>query len=160
MSVIPVVIEQHAEEAAFLWLPFNQTDAYVQDLATAESPALRRIGLAACVAHRQNPGQPLLDALSDDDAVLRDCALRTAGELDPKDLLPLIKDHIEENDENCRFYATWSAAILGDPSAVPDLCNIAESDGPHTDKAQHGLKPYASFRRTCMVARTCQAPKP
>ena len=117
------------------WLPFNQTDAYVQNLAAAESPALRRIGLAACVAHRQNPGQLLINALSDDDAVLRARALRAAGELGRKDLLPTLKDHTKEDDTNCRFSAAWSATLLGDASIVPVLRSIAESEEPHAEKA-------------------------
>ncbi len=121
--------------SALGWLPFNQTNAYIQDLATAESPALRRIGLASYVAHRQNPGQPLIDALSDDDAMLRARALRAAGELAQKDLLPLIKDHIDEDNKNCRFSAAWTAAILGEASAVPILRSIAESEQSHAENA-------------------------
>ena len=121
--------------SALGWLPFNQTDAYVQNLAAAESPALRRIGLAACVAHRQNPGQLLINALSDDDAVLRARALQAVGELGRKDLLPILKDHIDENDENCEFSAAWSAAVLGEASTVRILRNIAESEQPHAENA-------------------------
>jgi len=121
--------------SALGWLPFNQANGYIENLATAESSALRRIGLAAYAVHRHDPGQFLIDALSDDDSILRARALRAAGELGRKDLLSILKDHIEEDDENCRFSAAWSAAILGDPSAVPVLCNIAESEGPQAEKA-------------------------
>lgn len=121
--------------SALGWLPFNQTNGYIQDLVTAESPALRRIGLATYAVHRQNPGQLLTDALSDDDALLRARALRAAGEIGRKDLLPLVEAHLKEDDENCRFSAAWSAAIIGDSCAVSVLRSIAESEEPHAEKA-------------------------
>jgi uncharacterized protein (TIGR02270 family) len=121
--------------SALGWLPFNQANGYIENLAAAESSALRRIGLAACVAHRQNPGQILINALSDDDAILRARALRAVGELGRKDLLPLLKDHTKEDEENCRFSAVWSVSISGDVSSIPVLRNIAEGGGPHAEKA-------------------------
>ena len=121
--------------SALGWLPFNQVNGYIENLAAAESSALRRIGLAAYVAHRQNPEQFLINALSDDDAVLRARALRAAGELGRKDLLPTLKDHTKEDDTNCRFSAAWSATLLGDASIVPVLRSIAESEEPHAEKA-------------------------
>ena len=121
--------------SALGWLPFNQANGYIENLAAAESSALSRIGLAASVAHRQNPGQFLINALSDSDAVLRGRALRAAGELGRKDLLPPLKDHTKEDDTNCRFSSAWSAAILGDASAVPILRNIVEGEDPHAEKA-------------------------
>jgi uncharacterized protein (TIGR02270 family) len=121
--------------SALGWIPFQQIESHAVKLIEDESPAIRRIGLASCVAHRQNPGQFLINAFSDDDAVLRARALRAAGELGRKDLLSLIKDHLNEEDENCRFSAAWSAAILGDLSAVPVLHNIAEGEERHVEKA-------------------------
>ncbi|MBW2739286.1 MAG: TIGR02270 family protein [Deltaproteobacteria bacterium] len=121
--------------SALGWLPFNQTNGYVQDLAAAESSALRRIGLAAFAVHRQDPGQFLVNALSDSDSVLRARALRAVGELGRKDLLPILKDHIDEDDEHCRFFAAWSAAVLGDASTVPILRNIAEGEKRYAENA-------------------------
>jgi uncharacterized protein (TIGR02270 family) len=121
--------------SALGWLPFNQANGYIENLAAAESSALRRIGLAASVAHRQNPGQSLINALSDSDSVLRARALRAVGELGRKDLLPLLKGHLNEDDENCRFSAVWSTAVLGNASAVPVLHSIAESEARHAKKA-------------------------
>lgn len=121
--------------SALGWHPFNETNAYIQNLAAAESPALRRIGLAAYAVHRHDPEQFLIDALPDDDSILRARALRAVGELGRKDLLSLLRDHLNEEDENCRFFTAWSAAILGDPSAVPVLRNIAEGEETHAEKA-------------------------
>ena len=121
--------------SALGWLPFNQANGYIENLAAAESSALRRIGLAAYVAHRQNPGQFLINALSDDDAVLRARALRVAGELGRKDLLPPLKDHTKEHDTNSRFSSAWAATLLGDASIVPVLRSMAESEEPHAEKA-------------------------
>jgi uncharacterized protein (TIGR02270 family) len=121
--------------SALGWLSFNQTNGYIQNLSAAESPALRRIGLAAYAVHRQNLGQLLTDALSDDDALLRARAFRAAGELGRKDLLPLLRDHTREDEENCRFSAAWAAGILGDASTIPVLRRFAETQEPRAEKA-------------------------
>jgi uncharacterized protein (TIGR02270 family) len=121
--------------SALGWLSFNQTNAHIKNLEAAESPALRRIGLAAYTVHRHDPGEFLTNALSDDDSMLRARALRAAGELGRKDLLPLLKDHTKEDDENCRFSAAWSAALFGDASSIRVLRNIAQDEGRHAEKA-------------------------
>jgi len=117
--------------AALGWIPFQQIESHILKLIEDESSALRGIGLAAYAIHRQDPGQFLINALSDSDAMLRARALRAVGELGRKDLVSPLKDHLNEEDENLRYSAAWSAAIFGDASSVPVLRNIAEGGRAH-----------------------------
>jgi len=121
--------------SALGWIPFQQIESHILKLIEDEFPVLRGIGLAAYAIHRQDPGQFLINALSDSDAVLRARALRSVCELGRKDLVSLLKDHLNEEDENCRYSAAWSAAIFGDGSAVSVLRNIAEGGGAHAEKS-------------------------
>jgi uncharacterized protein (TIGR02270 family) len=120
--------------SALGWIPYEKIENHAFDFMKSESPALCRIGFAAFAVHRKDPGQFLITALSDSDAALRARALRSVGELGRKDLA-LLKDHLTEEDENCRFYAAWSAAILGNTSAVSVLRRIFESGRIYTEKA-------------------------
>ena len=42
--------------SALGWLPYQQAETYIQQLLTAESSDLRRIGIAAYAVHRRDPG--------------------------------------------------------------------------------------------------------
>ncbi len=67
--------------SALGWLPYQQAEKHIKKLLTAEFPDLRRIGIAACAVHRQDPGTPFIDALSDADSLLRVRALRAVSQL-------------------------------------------------------------------------------
>jgi uncharacterized protein (TIGR02270 family) len=62
-------------------------------------------------------------------------ALKSVGELGRSDLLPATLDHLTHGDDKSRFYAAWSAAILGVASAVAALRTIAETDSPYSEQA-------------------------
>ncbi len=65
--------------SALGWLPYELASPHIGALLGSEDPNLRRIGLAASVAHRRNPGDALVRALSDEDLLLRARALRAAS---------------------------------------------------------------------------------
>ena len=69
------------------WLPFSKIEADLNDMLDSELPEMRCIGIAAFAAHRRDPGQPLMQALSDPNDRLRARALKACGELGKADLL-------------------------------------------------------------------------
>lgn len=79
------------------------------------SDFLRLIGLCACSIHRVNPGKILEDMIRDPNAPvpLRARALRIAGELKRRDLIHDIRECFRSEDASVRFWAAWSAALLG-----------------------------------------------
>ena len=123
--------------SALGWLPFSKIKAYVKDLLDSERPEMRCIGIAAFAAHRRDPGQPLTQALSDPDARLRARALKACGELGKTDLLFAVLKSSLDQDEQCRFYAAWSAARLGDRSqqVVHMLQEIAVEPSEYAERA-------------------------
>jgi uncharacterized protein (TIGR02270 family) len=121
--------------SALGWLPYQQAEKYIQQLLTAESPNLRHIGIEACAVHRQDPGHPLTDVLSNSDPSLRARVLRAVGQLGRIDLLPLVQNNLTMGDRLCRYSAAWSAALLGDMGAIPTLQSIAELDVPYKEGA-------------------------
>lgn len=135
--------------SALGWLEWQQAEKHVYSFADSDSHKLRRIGLAACAIHRQNPGQLLVDSLSSDDPTLRVRALKAVGELGRQDLLPLLQDNLRAEDEKLRFYAAWTTALLGGSGALPVLRDIAESKSKYAEKscamALRGMKLEDSY---------------
>jgi uncharacterized protein (TIGR02270 family) len=121
--------------SALGWLPYEQAERYIQQLITAESPDLRRIGIAASAVHRRDPGRALADALSDNDPSLRARVLRAVGQLGRLDLVAALRSNLQDDDIECRFCAGWSGALLEDLQAVPVLRSLAETDFPHRQEA-------------------------
>jgi uncharacterized protein (TIGR02270 family) len=93
----------------------------VGGLVAAQEPRLRRVGIAACAITRNNPGVHLANALTHADPALRARACRAVGELGRKDLLGEMAPLLAGEDENCRFWAAWSATLLNDPRGFAPL---------------------------------------
>ncbi len=103
----------------------------------------RWLGLAACAAHRVDPGLPLLAAVSDlAVAPVRARAVRIAGQLGRVDLLPTLQQHLSTTTEPSHAQAlTWSAVLLGDRhQAFRRLCEQGMSkDDPSLEALQLAL---------------------
>ena len=115
------VVESAPETArgfisALGWLEFSGVRQTVRNLLLSDSPLWRRIGLAACAVHRidfLNAGF-LTRQLEAPDAALRARTLRAIGELGKAELREKILEHLNDDDPACRFWAAWSAVLLGD----------------------------------------------
>lgn len=128
-----------AARGAITALTFAPPDAsrpLIQALLAPTSPVARRhVGLAACAALRQDPGAPVADAIHDADLRLRARGLRAAGELGRVDLVREVRAELGSADDDCRFWAAWSATLLDDPAAPAALWAIADRPGPHAERA-------------------------
>ncbi|NUO79943.1 HEAT repeat domain-containing protein, partial [candidate division KSB1 bacterium] len=121
--------------SALGWLPFEQGAKYAKQFLSADSASLRYFGLAAHAIHRQDPGQALVEALRSEDTLLKARALKAVGELGRRDLAAYLQASFRDEDSKCRFYAAWSAALLGDAYACPILQTIAQADSPYREEA-------------------------
>ena len=121
--------------SALGWLPYTQTEKYIQKFLTSESSYMCTIGIAACAVHRKDPGQALYAAIANNDSLLKARALRAVGELGRKDLLSTVKANLYAEQDDCRFSAACSTALLGNKDAVPVLRDLTEKGGPHAEEA-------------------------
>lgn len=121
--------------SALGWMSYERAQPHVQALLAADDPMRRRIGIAAAAIHRKDPGEALKAALGDEDTALRARALRSVGELGRLDLLLACRANFAADDEPCRFWAPWSAALLGEMTAVLPLREIALAGGPLAERA-------------------------
>ena len=120
--------------SALGWLPYEQALVHIRKLLDSESADLRRIGIAASAVHRKDPGKYLTDAIADKNPLLKARALKAVGELGRKDILPFISTFMDDKNDHCRFWASWSACLLGDADAVSVLKSFSESP-PHREEA-------------------------
>jgi uncharacterized protein (TIGR02270 family) len=99
--------------AALGWAEQSQLQGVVMELLDARAPLARRVGLAACGWHRVNPGLRIPRGLEDQDTGVRARALRTAGEIGLHAMVATCAAAVADPSELCRFWAAWSAVLLG-----------------------------------------------
>ncbi len=121
--------------SALGWLSDSQVRHWISRLIAANSPTYRRLGIAACAIHRIDPGSALAVALDDPESRFQSRALRAVGELKRRDLLPALHTRFKAEDSGCRFWAAWSAALLGERKAVTVLEAFSSVDNPYRERA-------------------------
>lgn len=120
---------QRALASAMGWIGFETIGAPAQRLISADLDFLKRIGLSAFALHRRDPGALLPDLVEAPAPAVRARALKAAGELGRLDLLPVAMAHLQDQDAKCRFYAAWSANLLGGDIAMDRLAAFAAEPG-------------------------------
>jgi uncharacterized protein (TIGR02270 family) len=122
--------------SALGWLAFPQAEPHIKELLASSSSVLKRAGIAVSAIHRQNPGAPLMNAISGADPLPRSRSLRAIGELGLRTSLYELQKFLADADDPCRFWAAWTSALLSPESkAITILRTIAESKQPYREKA-------------------------
>ena len=134
-SLAQVVPEcERGLKSAFGWVEQDQLRGIVAPLLSSSDPYRRLIGITACALHRVSPGQARDVALEDDSSALRARALRAAGELGRRDLLPTCLKQLNSEDMPTRFWAAWATVLLGNQGqGLEALRTVAET----ADTFQH-----------------------
>jgi uncharacterized protein (TIGR02270 family) len=122
--------------SALGWLPKEKLQGFVVNWLKSEEALLRQIGLSACAIQRVDCGGYLTLGLRDCDAAVRARALRSIGELRRRDLLTAVTEHMDTEESTCRFWAAWSATLLGDTKGISALQPFFEIEG---EFQQHSL---------------------
>ncbi|MHB8973554.1 MAG: TIGR02270 family protein [Pirellulaceae bacterium] len=107
--------------AGLAWSPLDGIVDLLEDFLTAADSRLRRIGLAAAIAHRQIPESALSDALNHPDCLLRARALRGVGEMGCDELLSRVAEQVANGPRECRFEAAWTCAVR---SRLPQALDV------------------------------------
>lgn len=121
--------------SALAWVGRRHAAAAIERLLDTPRPRTRWLGVAACGARRW-VNQPRLEAaLADQEPLVRARAARTIGELGRADCRAKLNTLLTDPDEDCRFWAAWSAARLGVAEGVDALAEFARVAGPRCDRA-------------------------
>lgn len=124
--------------SAMGWLPAKITNSWTERFLKGKAMSHKYLGLATCSVRRQDPGKLLNNILQRDDCQqdekLYARALRLVGELRRQDCMPAINSALNADNSEIRFWANWSAVLLGHRATV------------------HNLQPFVSNADTCQNA--------
>jgi uncharacterized protein (TIGR02270 family) len=134
LAVAEAVPESRRElTSAVGWVSPSRLTRIVRDMFEGSATA-RQIAHAACRLHGVSPGSAVAIALRAEDPDLRAEALRDVGTLGQTELASQLLTR-REDDENCRFWAAWSATLLGDRRGLELLALEADSERPQRERA-------------------------
>jgi uncharacterized protein (TIGR02270 family) len=105
---------QSGLRASLGWMDRDSLRGLVPRLMKSAVPFQRALGVAASAMHRVDPGIAAGRRTQDPDPMVRARALRAAGELGLHQLVSSLAAAIDDEDPECRFWAAWSAVLLGD----------------------------------------------
>lgn len=121
--------------SALGWLSYDLAAPHIDVFLASNTSFFRYVGVAAGAINRQCRMDALTAAASDDDPMLRARALRAIGEMGKREFQAVARNHLADEDDRCRFWAAWSAAVFNDISAARVLTALAETVGPHAEAA-------------------------
>lgn len=121
--------------SALGWLEPNNLQGVVRALLASDNPEQQYLGMGACAIHRVNPGTALEIALRSDHTALRARGLKAIGELGLVGKLPNAESDLDHPEDECRFWACWSAGLLGSAKAIDNLKSFARIAGPRRRQA-------------------------
>ena len=121
--------------SALGWLPTEIAQPWTKRLLNGKDMNHKYLGVAACSARREDPGEILTDILKREDCrqhkLLHARALRLVGELRRQDLMPELQLNIGSKDPTLAFWANWSAVLMGQHALVNNLRPFVSKPGPH-----------------------------
>lgn len=116
--------------SALGWVSPKVLKGQVKRLLGDATPLRQKLGIAACALHRKDPGKMLDDYVVSPVDSVRIRALRAAGELGRRDLLPQLPAALHETKPEVVFWAARSAVLLGDrDKALDGLGGLALKSG-------------------------------
>lgn len=124
--------------SAFNWVSAQFLRGIGTKLLASTDSFKQYTGIDACIAHRVDPGMVLTPLVCHEDVILRTRAIRAAGEMAKRNLRSQCEQYLSDKDIDCRFWAAWSAVLLGNrANAVDVLKHFAQSMNPFQ---QHALQ--------------------
>jgi uncharacterized protein (TIGR02270 family) len=122
--------------SAFGWTEGPELRGLVAELLGSGDPLRRYVGIAACALHRVDPGLIPARRCEDPDTTVRARAWRTVGELGKRELVNAAAAASVAETPACRFWAAWSAVLLGDRhAALETLTTMVAIPGPWRSQA-------------------------
>ncbi len=123
--------------SAIGWLMPSDVALAMNVLQSLPDPTAIWVAIGGSAVRRQNPGSKVFArALQHENSTVRARALRAIGELGERNLIHELYIGQADTDEACRFWSTWSVAILnGDAAAIAEL----RADAADTPQGRHAL---------------------
>ncbi len=125
--------------SAMGWLADDIANIWIERFLNGKDLQHKYLGIAACSVRRTDPGYALLSILKREDCMqdirLYSRALRLVGELRRQDCMPFVNSAVNSDNEIIRFWANWSAILLGQHDRAVHLKATVFKSGKLQDKA-------------------------
>lgn len=115
--------------SALGWVQTETAERWLRPMLRAEAAAYRRLGTAAAAAHRLHSFPELAALIDDADPHTRARAVRAAGALKRRELLPRLAERTSDAAAAVRFWAVWSAVLMGEGAAAGALRAFGAAGG-------------------------------
>lgn len=119
--------------SALGWLPYDKVEPHIRWLRESKDSNATRVGVSADAIQRKISLPALVAGVAHEDPWLRARTLRAVGEMGKIELLPDLLTNLNDPNGNCRFWAAWSAALLGDHSGIDVLAKAADFENEFTE---------------------------
>jgi uncharacterized protein (TIGR02270 family) len=139
--------------SALAWVDRVRAVREIGRLLDTPRPRTRWLSIAACGARRMVKQPGLEVALADREPLVRARAARTAGALGRGDVRAMLIALLRDQDEGCRFWAAWSATLLGTTEGFSTLGEFARSPGNWSSLALDLLLRRLSIERATAFLR-------
>jgi len=125
--------------SAMGWLPDEMAKPWIDRFLNGKDMAHKYLGLASCSVRRYDPAELLSVIFQRSDChqheLLYARALRLVGELRRQDCMPALNIAMAAESEGVRFWAHWSAVLLGHRGNLDDLKPFVFKPGPYQVQA-------------------------
>lgn len=122
--------------AAFGWASAAVLQGIVARSLSSDDPLARLVAVAACALHRVDPGLASARRIMDTNPLVRARALRTAGEIGCGEVVSACEAALRPDDPDIRFWAAWSAVLLGNRGGALDaVIRAGQAPGAHRARA-------------------------
>lgn len=121
--------------SALGWSYSEYVEPLIYALLRDDRSEVRAIGIRGCAIRRDQALLTLRDAPSSLHPAVQSALIRGFGEMGAVNKLPDCIDALRSADSDVRFWAAWSATLLGDHSAIGLLQESAEQPGRHSSRA-------------------------
>lgn len=121
--------------SAMGWLPEHLAAPWIEKFLNGKDMNHKYLGVSACSVRSSDPGEMLVTILKREDCrqheLLYARTLRLVGELRRQDLMPFVLQAMNADNESVKFWASWSAIMLGHKKAIEVIKPYLFKPGPH-----------------------------
>lgn len=121
--------------SALGWVDGEHADKWIASLLESNSPHFQLAALAGLAIRREEMANEIDNALESTDNQLKARALRAVGETKYRGALPHLHGQLQSEDEFCRFWAAWSAVLLGDKAVTESLKSFVNFNTSYAHRA-------------------------
>ena len=120
--------------SALGWINEDIAKYWIDRFLLVDDHQYHYLAIASCSLRRLDPGQALVKLLQDSQIdqhpQLYARCIRLIGELKRVDLIPALNQAMNAEDQGVKFWAHWSALLLGNKSAAQSLKSYLASESP------------------------------